>query len=108
MAVATAKLAWRQGDAAAAASHINAAVGHYASALQRPHLLGTRSDRADVRYNAACASALAGQAHTCQALLQGLAVAGVLKAADLAGDSDFAAVRAEPWFVQLLHQLQQA
>lgn len=76
------------------------------SALQRPHLLGGASDRADVRYNAACAAALAGQAAAAAALLQGLAAAKVLDAADVAADEDLVGLRGEAWFVQLLQQLQ--
>lgn len=77
------------------------------AALQRPHLLGDASERADVRYNAACAAALAGQPAVAQQLLQGLAAARVLDAAELAADEDLAGLRGEAWFTQLLQQLQQ-
>jgi hypothetical protein len=76
------------------------------SALQRPHLLGGASDRADVRYNAACAAALAGQTAAAAALLQGLAAAKALDPADVAADEDLVGLRGEAWFVQLLQQLQ--
>jgi hypothetical protein len=72
-------------------------------------LLGDASERADVRYNAACAAVLAGQHAAAQQLLQGLAAAGggVLNAAELAADPDVVAVREQGWFLQLLQQLQQ-
>lgn len=76
------------------------------SALQRPHLLGGASDRADVRYNTACAAALAGQAAAAAALLQGLAAVRALDPADVAADEDLVGLRGEAWFVQLLQQLQ--
>lgn len=76
------------------------------SALQRPHLLGDATERADVRYNAACAAALAGQPAVAQQLLQGLAAVKALVAAEVAADEDLAGLRGEAWFVQLLQQLQ--
>lgn len=76
------------------------------SALQRPHLLGDASERADVRYNAACAAALAGQPSVAQQLLQELAARKALVAAEMAADEDLSGLRGEAWFVQLLQQLQ--
>jgi hypothetical protein len=76
------------------------------SALQRPHLLGDASERADVRYNAACAAALAGQHGTAQQLLTGLAAAGSLAAADVAADEDLACLQEQQWFGELLCSLQ--
>eukprot|EP00882_Tetradesmus_deserticola_P016825 GHRQ01017991.1.p1 GENE.GHRQ01017991.1~~GHRQ01017991.1.p1 ORF type:complete len:130 (+),score=51.26 GHRQ01017991.1:531-920(+) len=103
--VAVARLATRQGDQAAAAAHINAAVGYYGRALQQPHLLGDASERADVRYNAACAAALAGQHATAQQLLTSLAAAGSISAADVATDADLAGFREQQWFMDLVRGL---
>lgn len=72
------------------------------SALQRPDLLGDASERSDIRYNAACAAALAGQFEITQQLIQGLAAAGMLDVGEMAGDEDLASVRGLPWFVQLV------
>ncbi|KAF8069466.1 COQ3 [Scenedesmus sp. PABB004] len=104
--VAMAKLARRRGDEAAAARHAAAAAAHYGSALQRPHLLGAAGERVDVRYNAACAAALAGRPDLAQPLLAGLAAAGALVACEAAGDEDLAALRGEAWFGALLQQQQ--
>lgn len=76
------------------------------SALQRPHLLGDAADRADIRYNAACAAALAGQHSTAQQLLTYLAAGGTLSAADMATDEDVASIRGQQWFQELLCGLQ--
>lgn len=78
------------------------------SALQRPQLLGDASERADVRYNAACAAALAGQAAAAQQLLQGLAAARALDVSEVLADEDLAGLRQEAWFTQLVQQLQGA
>jgi hypothetical protein len=61
-----------------------------------------------VRYNAACAAALARQPAVAQTLLQGLAAAKVLVAAEVAADEDLAGLRGEAWFGELLQQLQAA
>jgi hypothetical protein len=57
-----------------------------------------------VRYNAACAAALAGQAELCRELLAQLAAWGVLHHEETAADGDLASVRDQPWFAQLLLQ----
>lgn len=77
------------------------------SALQRPHLLGGPSERADVRYNAACAAAMAGQAQLAQQLLEALLPTGQVQAAELAADDDLASLRGAAWLGELLARLQQ-
>lgn len=69
-------------------------------------MLGDASERADVRYNAACAAALAGQHVTAQQLLTSLAAAGSLSAADVATDEDLASLRGRQWFGDLVRCLQ--
>eukprot|EP00775_Hariotina_reticulata_P010991 gene10991-11145_t len=107
--VAMYRLAHGQGDDQAAAAHIQAAVSYYKSALQRPHLLGDHSDRCDVRYNAACAAALAGPCHHAlvQQLLAFLAESGRFQAAEAAADEDLSCVRHQVWFMQLVAHSQQ-
>jgi HEAT repeat protein len=86
--------------------HVVQLAGCAGSALQRPHLLGGASDRADVRYNAACAAALAGQHSIAQQLLMQLAAAGSLSAADAAADEDLASIKGQQWFQELVRSLQ--
>jgi hypothetical protein len=55
-----------------------------------------------VRYNCACVCALLGAEQQAQELLQQVAAAGMLSAADVAADEDLAALRGRPWLQQLL------
>jgi len=55
-----------------------------------------------VRYNFACAAAGCGRSADAAAALRRLLALGHVSTEDLAADDDFAAVRGEPWFQQLL------
>jgi hypothetical protein len=57
------------------------------------------------RYNYACVAAQCGRQQEAETSLRHLAAVGRLSAADLAADSDFAAVRQQPWFQQLLAEV---
>ena len=59
-------------------------------------------ERAEMRYNAACALALAGRADDCCAVLRTMGAAGELRTHELAADEDFAHVRGCEWMDQLL------
>lgn len=54
------------------------------------------------RYNYACAAAQCGRQQQAEMSLRQLAAVGRLSAADLVADKDFAAVRQQTWFQQLL------
>eukprot|EP00878_Enallax_costatus_P032407 GHUV01035613.1.p1 GENE.GHUV01035613.1~~GHUV01035613.1.p1 ORF type:complete len:300 (+),score=126.70 GHUV01035613.1:130-1029(+) len=101
---AMAKLANRQGDPVAASQHIHTALGHYTSALARPHLLGDATERADVRYNAACTAVLAGRVDLAEQLLKMVTAAGKLQAQELAADDDLAALRGVTWFQDMIQR----
>ena len=75
-----------------------------ASALARPHLLGDATERADVRYNAACTAALAGRVDLAEQLLKMVAAAGALQAQELAADDDLAALRGLTWFHDIIQR----
>jgi hypothetical protein len=55
-----------------------------------------------VRYNAACAAALAGKWDSAAAQLRSLAALGALVAADAADDDDLAGLRDMTWFGELI------
>lgn len=81
------------GDAAAAAAHAAAAAAAYRKALDDPRKLGGWSDRAETRYNHACALCLAGEAAASAALLAALFASGAASPADAAGDPDLVGLR---------------
>ena len=58
--------------------------------------------RCDVRYNCACVYALLGVEQEAARLLQQVAAAGMLVAAEVAADEDLAGLRDRPWLQQLL------
>jgi hypothetical protein len=58
-----------------------------------------------VRYNYACACALAGQRQAAAEALRALAPAGVLKRAEVEADPDLAGLRAEAWWQALLDSM---
>ena len=90
------------GDGARASELLQQAFGAYNSALRQSGKLGRLEDRCDVRYNCACVCALMGAEQQAQQLLQQVAAAGVLSAADVAADEDLAGLRGSPWLQQLL------
>ncbi|KAK2080928.1 hypothetical protein QBZ16_000782 [Prototheca wickerhamii] len=75
-----------------AASELRAAIAQYGAALARPEGLGGWRQRADVRYNHACALALAGDAAGAAAILKALVSSGAVDAAAVTGDPDLAGV----------------
>ncbi len=87
------------------ASDTNFLLHPTASALQHPTKLGSLSERRDVRYNFACACALAGCHDEARSMLEQLAAAGALKAGDVASDEDLAQYRGHDWFQAILAQL---
>ena len=62
----------------------------------------TSSSAIPCRYNYACAAAQCERQQEAETSLRRLAAVGRLSAADLNADKDFAAVRQQPWFQQLL------
>ncbi len=89
------------GDQARAAELLQQAFGAYNNALRQSGKLGRLEDRCDVRYNCACVCALVGAEQQAQQLLQQVAAAGMLSAADVRADEDLAGLRDRPW-LQLL------
>lgn len=55
-----------------------------------------------MRYNCACVHALLGAEQEAARLLQQVAAAGMLVAAEVAADEDLAGLRDRPWLQQLL------
>jgi hypothetical protein len=78
------------------------------SALRAPQLLGSFSERKDVRYNYACAAALAGQPDKAVQVLLQLAAVGAVTPGEWVTDGDLVAVQGHPGLQQLLQQQQQA
>ncbi|KXZ53952.1 hypothetical protein GPECTOR_6g870 [Gonium pectorale] len=83
------------------------------SALSRPERLGGWAARCDVRYNAACALALAGREQVqgkgkgqgqgeAHSLFSSLLAAGALRAAELAADEDLSPLRGAAWLQGLM------
>ncbi|KAG2442009.1 hypothetical protein HYH02_009801 [Chlamydomonas schloesseri] len=98
--------------AEAARRHVEAAVGALSTAVSRPERLGGWRQRCDVRYNLACALALAGRDQEAAALFGALLRCGALRVAELAADPDLAPLRAgaegvgagAAWFAALLQE----
>ena len=91
-AVAPAVVGSNGGAAAAAERHWAAAAEAYVHLLQQPTALGSWRERADLRYNCACACARAGRSDEAAALLRQLVASGAVRAGDLAADADLAGV----------------
>jgi len=81
------------GATEAALTHAAAAVASYKKALGDPRTLGGWTERAEARYNLACAHALAGDAPAAAALLAALFAAGAAAPADAAADADLVSLR---------------
>ena len=99
--------------ASAARQHVAMRVPMLATGVWHAHLypihlpLCNNGDEAWIdalrrRYNFACAAAQCGRQQEAAEVLQRLLALGHTSPADLAGDQDFAAVRGQQWFTQLL------
>ncbi|GLC42096.1 hypothetical protein PLESTM_001290900 [Pleodorina starrii] len=82
--------------------HAAAAVASLQAAVSRPERLGGWRQRCDVRYNLACALALAGREQESAQLLAALLSCGAVQPAELTQDVDLEPVRHLPWFQALL------
>ncbi|EFJ48167.1 hypothetical protein VOLCADRAFT_91252 [Volvox carteri f. nagariensis] len=102
-AAAAAVSAGGNSDADAAVQrHAAAAAAALQSAVVRPERLGGWRQRCDVRYNLACALALAGRHQEAHQLLTALLSCGAVRPSELVRDVDLEAVRHLPWFQALL------
>jgi hypothetical protein len=77
------------------------------SGLRAPQLLGSFAERKDVRYNYACAAALAGQPDKAVQVVLQLAGVGALSPGEWVSDGDLASLQGHPGLQQLLQQQQQ-
>jgi len=97
-------LARLQFDGAAAA--LKTALSTYSELLRVPPTEWARQavpvhEAAEMRYNAACALALAGREEECGAVVAAILHAGEASIAEVLADEDFAAVRSSSWMQQL-------
>lgn len=79
-------------DAAQAAKHWDACIQAYKAALDTPGALGGWGERQDVRYNMACALAVAGHVQEARGVLEALVHEGGVGLDDARADPDLMAV----------------
>mmetsp|Transcript_36585 Transcript_36585/g.80356 ORF Transcript_36585/g.80356 Transcript_36585/m.80356 type:complete len:558 (-) Transcript_36585:46-1719(-) len=95
------------GDGARAAEALRSCIERYSALLRTDVALWMEqkvppAERAEARYNAACALALAGNGDECRQLLVSILAEGGATPAEIAMDPDFSALHAEQWWQQLL------